>query len=109
MKITLDASQETSATVTFQGITVDVTVENVPEDRTWKVDNLRRERDEERAYAARLRKTIDEMGIRVRELTSRTAVRNKIQAIKKVREITGWGLKESLDLVTAVLAAVDTP
>ena len=116
MKLIIDAATEAEVTVNIGGWLLEIEVTNVPEDRQWKIDELRGERDyteiEARANEERHTTLIHTVTALEDELTAlkltRMPIRNKINAIKRAREITNWGLKESKDLVDAIFMAAGT-
>jgi ribosomal protein L7/L12 len=99
MKLIIDVNECTSFTVGLSGVMVDIEVTNVPEDRQWKIDELRSERDRANENVTDVLGSLDKANKEISDLKRAAQPMNKIQAIKKVRGMTSLSLKESKDLV----------
>jgi oligoendopeptidase F len=108
MKLIINVANERYANVEVSGFKFEVELENVPEDRQWKIEELRGERDRLQVDFNNVADQLSQALATIRtQRTEAAPVRNKINAIKKVRELTNMGLKEAVDLTDAMVVALN--
>lgn len=100
MRLTIDVQKDCPC-VSFGGHEIELV--NIPEDRQWKIDELRRERD--RALAELEARPWTGVSPVVAAEVLRDAIAGafshdkKINCIRMVRQLTGLSFKESKDIV----------